>query len=141
MRKQKTVSIEGLNYDLSQMGAVEGRALVVLFVKLLGKFAPVLASGAEALNAEALASLGSVLASVDAKELEPLWEAFAKHAFVRGRDGKTREALAEVFDEHFAGEYFAMVQFFVESSKLNFGDFLAKALASASAARATDQTP
>lgn len=142
MRKQQTVTIEGWTYELSQMGAVEGRALVLLFLKLLGRFAPIFANGAkEALDVDAIESLGAAINSVNAGDIEPLWDAFARHAQVRGRDGKTREALSDVFDEHFAGEYFAMVHFFVESAKLNFGDFLGKALAQAGSLPDADKTP
>lgn len=148
MRKTASVTIEGWTYELSQLGAVEGRTLVLLFVKLFGRFAPVLASGlkaagkvesAEGMTAALLNSphviddLAHAITNVDQKELEPFWDAFSRHAVVRGKDGKTRQPLHEIFDEHFAGEYFAMTRFFVESAKLNFGDFLSKALAQASA--------
>ncbi len=132
MRKQQSIAIEGFTYELSQMGAVEGRALVLLFLKLLGRFAPLFMSAQKGLGADAIEAIGSAINTVDAKELEPLWDAFARHTQVRGKDGKTRMNLHEVFDEHFAGEYFAMVRFFVESARLNFGDFLDKALAQAS---------
>lgn len=134
MRKQHPVTIEGFTYELSQLGAVEGRTLVLLFLKILGRFAPMFASAAGAmrtLNSEAIEAIGAAINTVEPKELEPLWDAFSRHAYVRGKDGKTRQLLSEVFDDHFAGEYFAMVQFFIESSKLNFGDFLGKALAQA----------
>lgn len=131
MRKQHPVTIEGFTYELSQLGAVEGRTLVLLFLKILGRFAPMLASASGALNGDAIEAIGTAINSVEPKELEPLWDAFSRHAYVRGKDGKTRQLLSEVFDDHFAGEYFAMVQFFIESSKLNFGDFLGKALAQA----------
>ncbi len=148
MRKQTSVAIEGWTYELSQLGAVEGRALVLLFLKLLGRLAPALAAGlgaAKSAGSEAgvvtalmdspqvVGEIGQALTSIDSRELEPLWDAFARHAQVRGKDGKTRQALHEIFDEHFAGEYFAMTRFFIESAKLNFGDFLSKALAQASA--------
>jgi len=141
MRKQQTVNIEGFTYELSQMGAVEGRALVLLFLKLLGRFAPLLAKGAGALDADALDAIGTAINTVDAKELEPLWDAFSRHAQVRSKDGKTRQVVSEVFDEHFAGEYFAMMKFFIESAKLNFGDFLGKALAQAGDLTSGGQAP
>lgn len=131
-RKQQSIAIEGWTYELSQLGAVEGRTLVLLFLKLLGRFAPLLANGAK-LDANALDAISTAIATVDANELEPLWEAFARHAQVRGKDGKTRVSLHDIFDDHFAGEYFAMVKFFIESARLNFGDFLAKALGQAGA--------
>lgn len=131
MRKQKTITIEGKAYHLSQLGAVEGRRLVLLLLRLLGRFAPLLASAKNALDKDALESIGDALAAIDPKELEPLWDAFARHAYVVLPNGKL--SLHEQFDEHFAGEYFAMTQFFIESARFNFGDFLAKAFATANA--------
>jgi len=155
MRKQVSVTIEGWTYELAQVGAVEGRALVLRFLKLLGRFAPMLAALGDTVKAaktedgsapendptEAIEEIGAALTNIDGGELEPLWDAFAKHATVRGQDGKTRQNLAEVFDEHFAGEYFAMVRFFIESAKLNFGDFLGKALAQAGSPKKSAATP
>lgn len=156
MRKQQTVNIEGWTYELSQLGGVEGRVLVLRFAKLLGRIAPVIAGAMKAAPGGKVPAEGVVSAlldngvvedfaialnAIDANELEPLWDAFARHAQVRGRDGKTRENLHEVFDEHFAGEYFGMVRFFIESAKLNFGDFLGKALAQAGAQTDTEATP
>lgn len=141
-RKQKSVVIDGNTYELSQLGAVEGRELVVLFVKVLGRFAPLIASaasaqkaegGAEAKALELAEEVAGAIQTLDPKELEPLWDAFSANAMVRSKDGKGRERLNEVFDDHFAGEYFAMVQFFIEAAKLNFGDFLSRALAQAGA--------
>lgn len=157
-RKQKTVTIrhttDGYSYELTQLGAVEGRELVIQFVRLLGRFAPLIASATKATStgkpgvdlSSAVASdlvgeIGGTLIALEPKELEPLWDAFSRHASVRSKDGKSREALADVFDEHFAGEYSAMVEFFIEAAKLNFGDFLSRALAQASAPADTGATP
>lgn len=149
-RKQKTVAIDGYTYALSQLGAVEGRELVVLFVKVLGRFAPLIVSatkagkvegGAESRAIEIAEEIGAAIQTLHPKELDPLWDAFARHAYVLSKDGKGREQLSEVFDDHFAGEYFAMVQFFIEAAKLNFGDFLERALGQASASQAADATP
>lgn len=151
-RKQKSVIIEGLAYELSQMGAVEGRELVILFSQMFGRvfgkvapFLGVLAKPAsEATSAspdtEAVLAIAEAINMIAPAQLEPLWEAFAKNAWVRGKDGKSRERVSDVFDDHFAGEYFAMTMFFVESAKLNFADFLAKAFAQANASQGTDPT-
>jgi hypothetical protein len=124
-RRTETVAIEGVNYDLTQMGAVEGRRLSVLFLKVCG---PVLGH-LDKLDSEALSAIAGILGSIDEEKLEPLWKAYAKNAVARP-DGK-RISLAEedAFDEFFAGNVFGMWQFFVESSKLNFSDFLARAMA------------
>jgi hypothetical protein len=150
MRKQVNVTIDGFTYQLSQLGAVEGRELVVLFVKLLGRFAPMLASavksskgtsGDELSSSGVVAEIAGAIGTLDPKELEPLWDAFARQAMVLGKDGKSRQPLNEVFDDHFAGEYFSMVRFFIEAAKLNFGDFLSRALAQSSATPAPGATP
>lgn len=142
MRKQKTATIGGFTYEISQFGAGEGRVLAVSFLRLFGKLAPMLASAsnAEEGSANRIQSFSAALSVIEPNELEPFWEAFAKHTQVRSKDGKGREALHEVFDEHFAGRYFEMSQFFVEAATLNFGDFLGKILAPASTEN-TDQTP
>lgn len=150
MRKTVPVTIEGYTYEISQLGAAEGRVLVLRFAKVLGRFIPLLVDAAKSAGQQdataAKATLqifedvGAAINEVDPTELEPLWDAFARHAYVRGKDGKSRELLSEIFDEHFAGEYFAMVRFFVEAAKLNFGDFFARALVQASAADASGAT-
>jgi hypothetical protein len=149
-RQQKTVTIEGWKYELAQLGAVEGRELVVLFGRVLGRFAPLIVAAMKSRKAkvdtEAKAidiaqELGEVMQTLQPKELEPLWDAFSRNAQVWSKDGKSREPVADVFDDHFAGEYFRMVQFFIEAAKLNFGDFLSRVLAQASALDAEDGTP
>lgn len=151
-RKQKSVTIrhtaDAFTYELSQLGAVEGRELVILFVRVLGRFAPMIvaamkaSSGGDGIVASKMVEeVAALMQTLDSKELEPLWDAFARHASVRSKDGKSREVLSDVFDEHFAGEYSAMIHFFIEAAKLNFGDFLSRALAQASAPADTDATP
>lgn len=162
MRKQKTVFIEGFTYEITQLGAVEGRELVILFSQLFGRvfgrlapFLGVVSKKAKpkaedaaqdtapppTMDADAILAIGDAINSIDAKQLEPLWDAFAKCAWVLGKDGKSRQQVSEVFNDHFAGEYFAMTLFFVESAKLNFADFLAKAFAQADALKGPDPTP
>lgn len=123
-RRTETVVIKGTPYDLTQLGGVEARRLSVLFGRVCG---PVMAKlTATSLDEEAAKAIGEVLADLDEEKLEPLWKAFAKHAVARP-DGK-RIVLADdgAFDEHFAGEVFAMWQLFIESAKLNFSGFLAE---------------
>lgn len=154
-RKQKSVAIDGWTYEITQLGAVEGRELAVTFIKVLGRFAPMIASATKAskdetgltkaaaleLVEELVGEIAPALQTLDPKELDPLWDAFARSTQVRGKDGKTREPLQDVFDDHFAGEYYAMVQFFIEAAKLNFGDFLSRALAKAGEQSVGGATP
>lgn len=132
-RKTERVAIEGVTYELTTLGGVEARELVVIFAKTLSGFVPLFTTGA-GLDAQALSALSEALASLDPKHLEPLWDGFSRNAWVIGADGKTREKVADVFDDHFSGEYFAMMKFFFESARYNFAGFFGKALAESASA-------
>jgi hypothetical protein len=126
-RRTESVTIDGFSYDLTQLGAVEGRKLLIRFGQLMGRLAPVMLSAAK-LDGDALAGVAETLDGLEPEKLEPLWEAFTRSAVVR--TNAARQPLADVFDDHFAGNYYGMVRFFIESAKLNFGDFLERMLTS-----------
>jgi hypothetical protein len=140
--------IEGHNFEITQLGAVEGRQLSILFIQVVGPLVSGLVKNqdivkavsagkeSEAGNAilEAMGDLTDALQNVDPKRLEPLWDAFSENAWIVGNN--TRQQVKAVFDEHFAGDgQFAMWRFFIESAKANFAGFLAKAGGNAASAK------
>lgn len=134
MKETKSVEIEGIRYELMQMGAVEGRRLSILFAQVCAVILPHLQKAS--VDTEALTALGAALSDIDPDKLEPLWKAFAQNA-VAYPPGKTMVlGDPDVFDEHFRGDFMAMWKFFIESSKLNFGGFLEKLRQSSVAAEA-----
>ena len=124
MRETKTVEIEGIRYELMQMGAVEGRRLSMLFAQVCGVLLPHIQKAS--VDSEALSAVAAALADIDPDKLEPLWKAYARDAVAKPNGKTIVLGDDDNFDDHFAGEFMAMWKFFVESSKLNFGAFLEK---------------
>jgi hypothetical protein len=126
-RQTTTVSIGAYSYEMRQIGAIEGRRLSVLFMRLLSKVAPLLAD-AKKLDAEALGALSEILEGIEPEQLEPFWKAFSEHALAKTATSTAVLSDPNVFDAHFAGEPMDMWLFFVESAKFNFGGFLGRLL-------------
>jgi hypothetical protein len=123
MQKTETVQIDGDEYELTQLGALEGRKILTKLLHLLGPSLQELAA-AETLNEKAIAAaLAKALETLDEATLEQLCDAFGKKSTVTVADKKPALTGA-IFDQHFAGRYLAMMKWLVASMRLNFLDFL-----------------
>jgi hypothetical protein len=140
--KQVRVTIDGVEYSLEQLGAVQGRRFVL---RLMSNAAPIIQKLAETdtLNEQALfAALGVGLSNLDSDLVEELSDAFAKKTQVH--QGEMWIGLDKLYDQHFAGQYLSMGKWLFESMKLNFADFLggsSDALASVRAKITASKSP
>jgi len=115
-------SLGTVAYKITALDAINGRRVFLKLIKLLGPLA------------QAKGSLGEALKGLEEKDLDDLCDAFAKVTTITYTDtssGKTvQEAkLGPTFGEHFSAAYMTMFSWLKASAEVNFGDFLAKALA------------
>lgn len=127
-------TISGTAYRLTQLGALEGRTMLVRLVKLLGPGVGSFVGGAGrgALNpasgADSVLAMGAgeaiheLCARLDATELGQIMDVFAANTtVVISREQEPR--LSDVFDAHFAGRYDAMLQWLRWCLEVNFASF------------------
>ena len=140
--QQRRVTVDGVEYNLEQLGAVQGRRFVL---RLMSNAAPIIQRLAETdeLNEQAVfAALGVGLGNLDADLVEELSDAFAKKTKVHV--GEIWMDLTPIYDQHFAGSYLSLGKWLFECMKLNFADFLggsSDALASVRAKISASKAP
>jgi hypothetical protein len=137
-RKVETFELDGEHYRVTQLGALEGRRLLVKVSKTLGPMLsrlklekkPGKTLVESALEAEVFPALGGFLQELDEGLFDELCQKFAELTEVRVRDrGQENWPTlgshgGAVFDEHFAGRYGLMVRWFGKCLAINGGDFL-----------------
>lgn len=108
MRKAETRVIGEYKYSVMQMGALEGRQLLLKITKAL-----------------AGAAAGDIFASLKEEDFEMALNKFAKLSTVSGGEyGEKQPQLDSVFDMHFAGKYGDMLEWAKFAFEVNFGSFL-----------------
>lgn len=122
--KSKPFVIDGHDYKITMLGAVQGRKL---WLKLLNVLAAPLAALAQApqLDEQAgAAALSAAIKALDEGTLEEMYALFGARCEVRV--GERSPLLEEaIFDMHFAGRYMAMTKWLWECISFNFtADFL-----------------
>ncbi len=139
MFKTDSKTIGGLEYRVSQLGAVKGRAVFLRIVKLVG---PAIASVVKGGKIDMKnVDLGDLFKRVELTEedLTFFCDAFAEKTFVVLPDKKAPR-LDHVFDAHFAGKYGDMMQWLVFCVSVNFADFFVAAELDAAEANASAPT-
>jgi hypothetical protein len=126
MLKTKRVTVDGEEYELTQLGAVEGRRLWLRLLRVItGPIKELAASPALDERSFTLA-VALVVEHLDDETAEALYAAFSKTARVRqGERWPTLEGA--IFDIHFAGRYLSMTKWLAECVLFNFADFLGEA--------------
>jgi hypothetical protein len=115
MRETKSKEIGGHIYQVTQLGALEGRKVLARLAKAL---APLAAPG------EISARIGAVVAGLKEEDIEQLCDTFAKHTCVTGGEyGSKAPPLGPIFDAHFVAKYEDLVQWLVFSLRVNFEGF------------------
>ncbi len=147
---KKKRTIDGVEYEVTQLGAKEGRALFVRISKMAG---PVLGELAKLNMSRVMDSdisqigpaLDALTRNVSEEDLDVLCSKFAERSAYR--DGKDWPELDRHFDEHFAGAYLRMIKWLLFCIEVNYADFFdawkrAKAVAEANraASRSESQT-
>ena len=114
-RKKESREIDGLVYDVTQLGGIDARNVLLRLMKSLGPSLGALADSP-------LSAVFEKLALSEA-DLGYFCEKFGSCSFVHLEDGKL-PMLDKVFDDHFAGRTGAMVKWLVFAVEVNFSDFL-----------------
>jgi hypothetical protein len=109
MREAKTKTIGAHTYEVRQLGGLEARKMLVRLAKMLGGvFGGDIAAG---------------IASLSEEDSEYLFNTMSQHTCVRVSKDQAPE-LYRIFDEHFSGRTFEMMQWLVFALEVNFPDFL-----------------
>ena len=130
-----TVEIDGHEYEITQLGALEARIVQARLGSLLGPAADALAK-AERLDETAIAvAFKAVVGSLTPEVFVDLTDRFM--ATTRVRTGvndagqptwaRLSDHSRQVFDQHFAGRMLAMDRWIWQCIRLNFADFLGEA--------------
>jgi hypothetical protein len=105
VRTEEKFDIAGKRYSMVKLGTSAGAKVLPKVLALAGK----------------LDSPGALLACLEELDVNALAEPFAKATWVLGEG--TRMNLAEIYEEHFAGDYEGLVLWLVGAVKYNFGPF------------------
>ncbi len=119
----KTVKVGEHEYQITQLGALEGRKI---WHKLVTILAPILAnlSAAKTLDKETISSaVNTLMVELDEPTFEMLCKTFAKRCRIRNGADKWPEMDDTAFDQHFAGDYIGMTQWLGECLVYNFANF------------------
>lgn len=124
MRKTETRVIDGVEYRVTQFGALEGRKVLLRLLKAVGPlfaaFAELKGEGEGKLK-DAIPHLDSALNGLKEEDLEYLCDVFARCTEVK-LNGKWPN-LPDVFDLHFTGKYISMFAWLKFCVEVNFSDF------------------
>lgn len=113
MRQTKSKDINGVTYNVTQLGATAARKVLIRLARLLG---------AGAANKEPIAGIMSALNDDD---IEYLCSEFGKMTTVQM--GPNTPYLNSIFEEHFAGKTLDMLKWLAFCIEVNFEDFLREA--------------
>jgi len=119
MRKTETVTVGSNTFQITQLGALQGRKVFLRLVKVLG---PALSAAQAAASPEA--ALGALLGqagAVSEEDFEYLCDVFSEHTELVAA-GKSQR-LKEIFDVVFIADYKGMLEWLGASVKVNFASF------------------
>lgn len=119
MRKTESRQIGNFRYDVTQLGAIEGRAVLARLIRLFGGL--VGAMGAEG-KVDLTKGFSNLAEGITEEQMTFFCDTFAKWTQVYA-NGKTL-ILKDIFDEHFVGEYGAMIEWLGFCLEVNFASFL-----------------
>lgn len=141
MRKTERKTIGTSTYLVSQVGALEGQRILTKIAKHL---IPALAAAAgendpkEARIARATETLAQ---NIDSDLFEEVASAMAKQTVVQVEKGQKGGQLLGIYDEHFAGNYLELAQWFVFAVEVNFGGFFRDILSAVPSTGSKSATP
>lgn len=148
MVQSKIISVDGVEYEITQLGATEGHKLWLRLLKTISAVVRGLA-GAPTFDERAMArAVSDLITELDEPTYEALCQAFTRRSTLV--QGEKRPPLN--FDMQFAGNYLAMSKWLGECIMFNFGNFsdgaslgklidLAKARVAAAAASKSQSQP
>lgn len=121
LRKTESKVIGDFEYEVTQMGAVQGRKVFARLAKTIG---PLLAASAGA-KPDLEKIFGDMLGNIEPELVDFVCDSFAPFTTVTMQDGK-KPRLSDIFDMHFAGNYQDMVNWIMFAMQVNFKTFLPK---------------
>ena len=131
MRKNVTREIRGFSYVVMQLGAGKGREVMLRLAKVTGPAIGAILAAVPGgklqniLDADVTAlgpAVGKIFESLSAQDLAFFCQTFGETTLVYLEENKHPRVI-DVFDEHFAGNYLAMLQWLAFAVEVNFSDF------------------
>lgn len=119
-RTNKTKRIGSNGYEVTQLGAIEGRRVFARLAQLMGGMVGALAAGGKADPVQAFQSFAEAMTP---EVMDFFCDTFTKFTQVHRQDGKVL-FLKDIFDDHFADNYSEMVEWLVFCLEVNFASFL-----------------
>jgi hypothetical protein len=123
-------TIGDYTYQVTQLGARQGRRVLVTLFRAIGPAMADLAKAGKGGAEESLAAaLGGLARSVTADDLDGLCEAFAASTKVLlptqtvAGAGTLPQDLSPIFDTHFRGRYSSMIGWLAFAIQVNYSDF------------------
>lgn len=123
MLKEHKFSIDGHDYQLTQLGAIQGRRIWLKLLHVLAAPLKELAQQETFNQSAGVMALAALVQSLDDATTEELYAVFGQTC--RVRNGEKWPLLDETqFDLHFAGRYISMSKWLGECLRFNFAGFL-----------------
>lgn len=119
-RTNKTRKIGNNDYEVTQLGAIEGRKVFARLAQLMGGMVGTLAAGGKPNPVEAFKSFAEAMTP---EVMDYFCDTFTKVTVVHRPDGKA-PFLKDCFDDHFADNYGEMVEWLTFCLEVNFASFL-----------------
>lgn len=116
MLETKNKQIGANEYQVTQLGAIQGRKVLARLARVIG---PAIAEVGTGGVTAALAKAAEGLTDAD---VDYFCETFAPMTHVRMPDGKTPK-LSQIFDFHFAANYLELTKWLGFCLEVNFGSF------------------
>lgn len=128
--------IQGNEYSVTQLPAGKGREGLRRLLKAIGPSLAPLGSMLRGAGPEAMAeALGKLLENLPSEDLTYFCDLFGETSTVKAPDSNKTPRIKDVFDLHFAGNYWEMTEWLVFCVEVNYRRFfeggLAKLVASA----------
>ncbi len=126
MRRTEKKVIEGITFEVNQLGAREGRRVLLKLGKVLG---PVMGSLFELQDGikldVVLYAVGQIVERISDGDLDDLCETMGKHTeFMPAGSTKTINLSMAQQDLLFAGKYHVLFQWLAFAIKVNYEDFI-----------------
>ncbi len=119
-RTNKTKQIGKHTYEVTQLGAIEGRRVFARLAQLMGGMVGALAAGGKPNPVDAFRSLAEAMTP---EIMDFFCDTFTKVTQVHIAGGKVL-FLKDVFDDHFADNYGEMIEWLTFCLEVNFASFL-----------------
>ncbi len=120
----KKFAIDGVNYELTQLGAKKGRKIWLKLMQIIAPSLRTLGSFKKVDQEAIVIALAAAVENLDADTAEELYIEFGATCTVMLPTGNTPNLTEQVFDQHFAGNYIAMSKWLWECVAFNFASFL-----------------